>query len=60
MITKQHEEFQSLYPHSEGAPAPADVLLNRNNCDTSHSMSSHNINRKVSIRAIYNQIFLNK
>ncbi|PNF27737.1 hypothetical protein B7P43_G12799 [Cryptotermes secundus] len=46
-ITKQQEEFESLYPHresSEGTSVSADIL-NRSSSDTSHGISD-NINRE--------------
>jgi hypothetical protein len=60
---KQQEELESLYPHrenSEGTCVPGDInILNKSSSDTSHVLSD-SINRKVSLRGLYNQILLNK
>jgi hypothetical protein len=59
---KHQEELESVYPHrenSEGNWVPGDIILNNSSSDTSHVMSD-SINRKVSLRGLYNQILLNK
>jgi len=59
---KHQEELQSLYPHrenSEGTCVPGDIVSSNSSLDMSRGMAD-SINRKVSLRVLYNQTLLDK